>query len=58
LKRLLKAGNDSSYDADIHLSLGLTYLKIGDKGKALEEYKLLKFLNQKKTNQLFNEICK
>ena len=39
-------------------SLGLLYVSSGDKGSALEEYKILKNLDQEKANQLFNLIYK
>jgi len=40
-----------------HFNLGLTYLLIiGDKGSALEEYKILKTLDAEKANKLFNLI--
>lgn len=42
-----------------HFNLGLTYLLIiGDKGSALEEYKILKTLDTEKANELFNFIYK
>jgi hypothetical protein len=42
--------------AEGHLNLGMTYLKLGDKGSAIEEYKVLKFLNPEMANRLFNLI--
>jgi tetratricopeptide (TPR) repeat protein len=47
-------------DADAHYShsLGITYLILGDKSSALEEYKILKDLDKEKGNDLFNLIHK
>jgi len=39
-----------------HLGLGLTYLLIGDKNSALNEYKILKNLDINKANELFDLI--
>ena len=44
--------------AAAHFLLGLTYLFIGDKGSALDEYKILKPLDAKGANDLFNAIYK
>jgi tetratricopeptide (TPR) repeat protein len=45
--------------ASAHFNLGLTYCLItGDKGSALEEYKILKTLDVDKANELFNLIYK
>ena len=41
-----------------HFNLGTTYLVIGDKGLALEEYKILKTLDAEKANELFKLINK
>jgi tetratricopeptide (TPR) repeat protein len=41
---------------EVHLNLGMTYLKMGDRGSALEEFKILKDLNQDMANKLFNLI--
>ena len=41
-----------------HYSLGLAYLITGDKGSALEEYKILKTLDTELANKLFNVIYK
>jgi tetratricopeptide (TPR) repeat protein len=43
-------------DADAHFGLGLSYLSAGDKGLALEEYKVLKTLNKTLANELFDRI--
>ncbi len=43
-------------DASAHFCLGAAYLAIGDKGSALEEYKILKTLDTKLANGLFNDI--
>jgi Flp pilus assembly protein TadD len=39
-----------------HYSLGLDYLEVGDKGSALNEYKILKTLDDELANKLFNQI--
>jgi Flp pilus assembly protein TadD len=44
--------------ANAHYALGLVYLITGDKGSALEEYKILKTLDIEKANKLFNAIYK
>jgi Flp pilus assembly protein TadD len=44
--------------AEAHYNLGLTYLFIGDKGSALDQYKILKNLDNDLANQLFNRIYK
>ena len=45
--------------AGAHYNLGLVYLLIiGDKGSALEEYKILKTLDAELANKLFNLIYK
>ena len=44
--------------AKAHFNLGITYLQIGDKGSALEEYKILKTLDTELANKLFNLIYK
>ena len=41
---------------EAHYSLGLTYLLLDDKGWAMEEYKILKDLNQERANNLFDLI--
>jgi tetratricopeptide (TPR) repeat protein len=41
---------------EAHFFLGVTYLMTGDKGSALEEYKILKTLDVDKANELFNLI--
>lgn len=45
-------------DAEAHNNLGLVYLIIGDKGSALDEYKILKELDKDLANKLFNVIYK
>jgi tetratricopeptide (TPR) repeat protein len=42
--------------AEAHLDLGMTYLKTGDRGGALDEYKILKDLDKLMANHLFNLI--
>jgi tetratricopeptide (TPR) repeat protein len=41
---------------EAHLNLGMTYLKLGDKGSAIEEYKILKDLEKEMANRLFDLI--
>jgi len=41
---------------EAHAGLGLAYSKIGDKGSALEEYKILKTLDAEMANELLKEI--
>jgi len=41
---------------EAHLNLGMISLKTGDRGSALEEYKILKELDQGLANKLFNLI--
>jgi len=36
--------------------LGLAYIIIGDKGSALDEYKILKEIDKELANKLFNAI--
>jgi hypothetical protein len=36
--------------------LGMVYLQMGNKGSAIEEYKILKELDPEMANQLFNLI--
>jgi len=36
--------------------MGIIFLFLGDKGSALDEYKILKNLNQEKSDELFNAI--
>jgi tetratricopeptide (TPR) repeat protein len=42
--------------AEAHLNLGMSYLRLGDRGSAIEEYKILRGLNQELANRLFNLI--
>jgi tetratricopeptide (TPR) repeat protein len=44
--------------AEAYLGLGITYFITGDKGSALEEYKILKTLDAELANELFNMIYK
>ena len=44
------------YYAEAHYNLGVAYLRTGDKGSALEEYKILKTLDAEQANELFNLI--
>ncbi|MDO8283198.1 MAG: tetratricopeptide repeat protein [Thermodesulfovibrionia bacterium] len=41
-----------------HLGLGISYSALGDKGSALEEYKILKDLDKEMADKLFNVIYK
>ncbi len=43
---------------EAHLGLGLVYLGLGDKGAALDEYRILKNMNQDLAAKLFSEIYK
>jgi tetratricopeptide (TPR) repeat protein len=43
---------------EAHYSLGVTYCIIGDKGSALDQYKILKNLDNDLANRLFNLIYK
>jgi len=43
-------------DAKAHYGLGVAYLIIGDRGSALNEYKILKNLDNNLSNRLFNLI--
>jgi tetratricopeptide (TPR) repeat protein len=40
--------------AEAHYYLGLCYVALGDRGSALEEYKILKTLDQNLANKLYN----
>ena len=42
--------------AEAHYNLGIIFLFLGDKGSALDEYKILKDLNQEKADELFKAI--
>jgi len=44
--------------AEAHYSLGITYLLLGNKGSALDQYKILKNLDSDLANELFNLIYK
>ena len=52
-KQAIRIRPDNAYS---HLYLGLAYLITDDKGSALEEYKILKELDQEMANELFNVI--
>jgi tetratricopeptide (TPR) repeat protein len=43
-------------DANAHFGLGLSYLSIGNRGSALDEYKILKSLDEKMADELFDRI--
>src|SRR5437667_311576 len=45
-----------SNDAEAHLNLGVAYLILGDRDSALEEYKILKTLDQNLANDLVGFI--
>ncbi|MEW6097155.1 MAG: trypsin-like peptidase domain-containing protein [bacterium] len=42
--------------AEVHYNLGVVYLLLGDRGSALDEYKVLKDLDKDMANKLFNLI--
>jgi len=42
--------------AEAHYKLGIAYLIKGDRGSALEEYKILKVLDPESAKKLFNLI--
>ena len=54
-KQAIKINPD---DAKVHISLGLAYLGLNDRGSAVEQYKILKKLDTELANKLFNEIYK
>jgi tetratricopeptide (TPR) repeat protein len=43
-------------DAKVHISLGLAYFGLKDRGSALEQYTILKTLDTEMANELFNKI--
>ena len=45
-------------DARTHYALGLSFLSLGDKASALAEYRILKTLDAKLADELFNDIYK
>jgi tetratricopeptide (TPR) repeat protein len=55
LKQAIRIKPDN---ARAHFGLGAAYLSVGDKGSALDEYKILKTLNQDLATELFNQIYK
>jgi len=42
--------------ADAHYGLGMAYLKLGDRGSALQEYNILRNLDKEKADKLFSLI--
>jgi len=52
-KQAIKINPD---DAKVHISLGLAYLGLNDRGSAVEQYKILKKLDTELANKLFNAI--
>jgi tetratricopeptide (TPR) repeat protein len=52
-KQAIKINPD---DAKVHISLGLAYLGLNDRGSAMEQYKILKKLDTELANKLFNAI--
>jgi len=54
-KQAIKINPD---DAKVHISLGLAYLGLNDRGSAMEQYKILKKLDTEMANELFNVIYK
>jgi tetratricopeptide (TPR) repeat protein len=45
-------------DADAHYNIGVAYVEKGDRAVALQEYKILKLLDDKKARKLFEQIYK
>lgn len=45
-------------DAKAHYGLGTAYFRVGDKGSALDQYRILKDLDKERANKLFNLIYK
>jgi Flp pilus assembly protein TadD len=43
-------------NANAHFGLGLSYLSTGNRGSALDEYKILKNLNANMADELFDRI--
>ena len=52
-KQAISINPDHAY---AHCMLGLTYIILKDRGSALEQYKILKRLDTKQANELFDEI--
>ena len=52
-KRAIRIDPDFAF---AHYNLGVALLQSGDKAAALDEYKILKNLDQQGANQLFNQI--
>ena len=44
--------------ADAHYNLGISYFITGERGSALEQYKILKDLDREQASELFNLIYK
>ena len=42
--------------AETHLNLGMTFLKLGDRTSAIEEYKILRDLNKEEADRLLSLI--
>ena len=50
------AGRLKPDDANSHYDLGITYLKLENRDAAFNQYEILKDLDIKLANKLFNEI--
>lgn len=57
-KELMEAVRAEPGCARAHYHLGRLYLDQGNKGAALEEYKVLKGIDEKRANQLFDNVYK
>jgi Flp pilus assembly protein TadD len=53
-----KAVSLTPNDANAHFGLGLSYLSTGNRGPALDEYKILKTLDEDMAGELFDRIYK
>lgn len=56
IQRLQEAIRIKPDFAEAHCSLGVAYYGVGDRGSAMDEYKILKDLNKDLANKLFNLI--
>lgn len=58
VEELKEAARLDPKDASTHYVLGLSFLILGDKASALAEYRILKTLDAKLADELFNDIYK
>ena len=58
IKRYREAVRKNPDDAAAYFALGVVYVAIKDRDSALEQYKILKNLDSKLANELFNLIYK